>query len=88
MEDFQWSQHAQDNLEDRQISESWVSRALQSPDLKEFWAEDGNLHYLKAIPEHGRQVLHVVVDPPLSPPQIVTFFFDRRFSRLRRRKRR
>jgi hypothetical protein len=43
-----------------------------------FTGEDGNLHFSKVIAEKENRVLHVVVNPAISPKRIVTLFFDRR----------
>jgi hypothetical protein len=64
-------------LRERDISESWVLRALASPDRREP-AVNGTVHLLKAIPEHGGRVLRVVVQPDGASGRIVTLFFDRR----------
>jgi hypothetical protein len=43
----------------------------------------GNIHHIKAIPEHGGRFLRVVVNPHVQPGRIVTLFFDRRLGRQR-----
>ena len=74
------SKHAQDVMQDRNIPEEWVHRAVDSPDRTENPA-DGTTHYLKAIPEHGGRYLRVVVNPGVVPARVVTVFFDRRLGR-------
>lgn len=74
------SKHTQDMLKERNISEEWVWRTIENPDWKNVGADD-NVHYFKKIPEHGERVLHVVVNPFLSPNKVVTVFFDRRARR-------
>ena len=69
-------------LLERKISEDWVLRVLNDPDNNQM-GEDGNLHYTKAIEEHGWQILHVVVNPNVQPNRIVTLFFDRRLLRTK-----
>jgi hypothetical protein len=58
-------------------SEDWVERAIASPDRRETDA-DGNIHYLKGIPERGDRILRVIVNAVADPCRIVTAFFDRR----------
>jgi hypothetical protein len=77
MIDYAFTKHALDMLEERGISEDWVWRTINESD-EEFTSEDGNLHYTKAITEKENRVLHVVVNPAVSPKRIVTLFFDRR----------
>jgi len=66
-------------LKERKIMEDWVWRAL-SESKNTFTGEDGNLHFAKAIAEKENRVLHVVVNPAVSPKRIVTVFFDRRLK--------
>ena len=80
MRDIEPSQHAQDMLQEREIPEEWMWRAIDEPDQMEIGA-DGNTHYIKAIPEHGGRFLRVVVNPHVQPERIVTLFFDRRLGR-------
>jgi hypothetical protein len=77
MPDYVFSKHAADMLEEREIPEAWVWRALnESEDT--FTSEDGNLHFTKMIVERDNRVLHVVVNPAVSPKRVITLFFDRR----------
>jgi hypothetical protein len=64
-------------MKERNISEDWVWRALNDSE-NIFTGEDGNLHFSKVIAEKENRVLHVVVNPAISPKRIVTLFFDRR----------
>lgn len=77
MTDYTFSTHAVDMMEERNILENWVRRALNESD-NTFTGDDGNLHFTKAIAEREDRVLHVVVNPAVSPKRIVTLFFDRR----------
>ena len=79
MVDIELSSHARDMLQERNISEEWVRRTINSPDRTEVGA-DNNTHYIKAIPEHGGRLLRVVVNPHMTPKRIVTVFFDRRLG--------
>ena len=72
--------HAREMLVERNIAEEWVFRSIRDSDYDETGA-DGNLHYIKAIPEHGGRFLRVVVNPDVSPNRILTVFFDRRLGR-------
>jgi len=80
MMDCELSEHTRDMLKERNIPEELVWRALKSPDRQES-AEDGNMHYVKSIPERGGRFLRVVVNPRVSPNRVVTVFFDRRLRR-------
>jgi len=69
-------------LQEREIPEEWMWWAIHEPDRTEARA-DGNIHYIKAIPEHRGRFLRVVVNPHVQPERIVTLFFDRRLGRQR-----
>ena len=60
--------------------EDWVWRVLDESENTLISAEneDGNLHFAKAIAEKQNRILHVVVNPSVSPKRVVTVFFDRR----------
>ncbi len=77
---LEFSTHARTVMAERQIPEEWVRAAFQSPDRSEM-SDDGNRHFLKAIPEHGGRVLRVVVNARGIPVRVVTVFFDRRLRR-------
>jgi len=77
MTKYIFSKHATAMMEERKISEDWVWRVLNDSE-NTFTGEDGNLHFSKAIIEKEDRVLHVVVNPAVSPNRIVTLFFDRR----------
>ena len=77
MTDYVFSKHALEMMAERNISESWVWRTLNESE-NTFTSDDGNLHFTKAIPEKENRILHVVVNPTVSPKRIVTLFFDRR----------
>lgn len=80
--DFELSTHARDMLQERHIAEEWIWRTLSSPDCQETDIS-GNVHYIKAIPEHGGRFLRVIVNPTVKPKRVVTVFFDRRLRRQR-----
>lgn len=80
MIDYQFSEHAYDMLRERNIQETWVKLAMEDPEKQEMM-EDGTVHYIRAIEEHGGRYLRVVVNPHAKPQRIVTVFFDRRIGR-------
>jgi len=77
---LEFSAHARVVMAERQIPEAWVRAAIQSPDQSEL-SDDGNRHFLKAIPEYGGRVLRVVASARGIPVRVVTVFFDRRLRR-------
>lgn len=83
MTDFELSAHTKDMLRERNIPEEWVWRTIEHPDNKRRGA-DYNMHYTKAIKEHDKRVLRVVVNTDVTPNRIVTVFFDRRLRKKSR----
>jgi hypothetical protein len=77
---FKLSDHARDMLKERDISEDWVWQTINTPDW-EIKGKDDNIRYFKSIIGRQERILHVVVNPHLSPMKIVTVFFDRRARR-------
>lgn len=67
-------------LKERNIPEEWVLRTINNADWENI-GKDNNVHYLKSITEHGGRILHVVVNPHVSPKKVVTVFFDRKARR-------
>jgi hypothetical protein len=80
MPEVEISQHAQRMLEEREIPEEWMWRAIHDPDRVSI-ENDDNMHYVKAIAEYGGRYLRVIVNPNIQPNRIVTLFFDRRLGR-------
>ncbi len=80
MAEVQLSGHARDMLSERGIAEEWLWRAIRTPDRTEMGA-NGNVHYMKAIPEHGGRFLRAIVNRHVEPARVVTVFFDRRLRR-------
>lgn len=76
MVDYEFSEHACDMLDERNIAESWVALALEKPERTEE-KEDGTVHYVRAIESCGARYLRVVVNPHVAPRRVVTVFFDR-----------
>ena len=67
-------------MKEREIPEEWVWRTINNSD-REKAGEDNNMHYFKSITEHDGRILHVVVNPHVSPKKVVTVFFDRKARR-------
>jgi len=82
MADLEFGSHARDMVQERNIPEEWVQRTLNSPDRTET-AEDGTIHYIKAIREREGRFLRVVVNPRMTPKRVITVFLDRRLGRQR-----
>jgi len=78
--EFKLSKHTLDMLKERNVLEEWVWRALDNPDWDNIGV-DNNVHYFKNIVEHENRILHVVVNPHVSPKKVVTVFFDRKARR-------
>lgn len=75
-----FSRHFEDMLKERSIPAEWVDRSIAAADRSEIH-DDGTMHYLKRIPEHGDRILRVVINTRSMPHRAVTVFFDRRLSR-------
>lgn len=75
---YELSRHAKDVLAERAIPLSWVERVLDVPEKTEPDKDDPQLlHHLAKISEHGNRVLRVVFNNQVSPPRVVTVYFDR-----------
>lgn len=75
------TKHAQFQIQERKIRESWVQATLNNPDRTIPLADEhSNTHYLKQIADFGNRCLRVVVNPQVEPNRIVTLFFDRRIK--------
>lgn len=74
------STHAQTVVKERGLSEDWIRRAIEKPDIFEN-DEDGTTHYIKTIEERDGRVLRVIVNPSEEPKKVVTVFFDRRLRK-------
>ncbi len=75
---YELSRHAHTALMEREISEEWLERALQTPARVEPDDHDPDLvHHLVTIPEHGGRFLRVVFNNRVAPCRIVTLYFDR-----------
>ena len=77
---IEFTTHAKIMLQERGIPLEWIERTIEKPHSKET-NEDGTIHYLMPIPEHGGRILRVIVNPQKGPFMVVTMFFDRRLGR-------
>jgi hypothetical protein len=66
-------------MHERLILEDWVYNTVNYPDMTEEKRDDEK-HYLKEIPPNGGKFLRVIVNPSVSPPRVITAFFDRRLQ--------
>lgn len=65
-------------MADRGIPEAWVERTVSDPEVVEQGRVDTQLeHCLRHIPENGNRVLRVVANRSISPPRVITVYFDR-----------
>ncbi len=64
-------------IDERGIDEAWVWRVVDDPQ-KSSLENDGNIHYVGSIEEHGGRQLRVIINETVEPNRIVTVFFDRR----------
>jgi hypothetical protein len=78
--DFKLSKHTQDMLKERNISNEWVWQTINNPDWENV-GDDNNVHFFKSISEYEGRILHVIVNPHVSPKKVVTVFFDRKARR-------
>ena len=78
--DLTFSSHALDVMRERELPGEWIERTIESPDSVKP-GSDGNMHYVKAIPEHSGRMLRVVINENVQPNRVVTVFFDRRLGR-------
>jgi hypothetical protein len=72
-----FTHHAKTMMRERLIQEDWVINAVNNPDMTEEKRDDEK-HYLKQIPQNSGKFLRVIVNPSVSPPRVITAFFDRR----------
>ena len=72
------SAHAMDSMSERSIQYAWVELSIDKPDKVEPDRDDPDTrHYLRVVPEYGSRVLRVIVNEGVTPPRLVTVFFDR-----------
>jgi len=75
---YELTQHAREILHERDISLEWLERILAAPERIEPDSRDASLeHRLGRIAQHGNRVLRVILNPQVTPPRVVTVYFDR-----------
>lgn len=77
MPEFEFTSPLHEMLIERDIREEYLWLTINNPDTTQA-GSDGNIHYFKAIPEHGGRILHAVVNETRHPKRVITVFFDRR----------
>ncbi len=77
--EVEFTQHAEDILDERRLEREWVLRAIERPERSEE-PEEGTRHFLLRIPERQGRVLRVVVNTTVEPWRVVTAFFDRKMK--------
>lgn len=76
---FGLSKHAAHVVAERGITMAWIEAVFTNPSRTESDPADPELiHAIARVPEFGGRVLRVVYNPTVTPPRIVTVFFDRR----------
>lgn len=58
LQDFEFTEHARDMLNERAIQEEWVWQTIDNPNKTEI-GEDKNTHYYKTITEVKNRMLHI-----------------------------
>lgn len=79
MEEFEYTKHALEMIQERLIRTDWIDATISIPDKTEFIDND-EIHYIKQIKEFGNRYLRIVVNPYSQPKKIITLFFDRRIK--------
>ena len=78
---LQYTRHALQAIEERNIQMHWIEETIATPDLRTNDPEDEELErFFKRIPEYGGRVLRVVVNTQESPWGVVSAFFDGRMK--------
>jgi hypothetical protein len=78
---FQFTNHAQRALAEREIPIEWVERTLKAPELTLPDPNDATVERcFRRIPEFGGRVLRVAVNRTVEPKRVVSVFFDRRME--------
>lgn len=77
--DYTLTKHAIEAIEKRKINLNWLKKAFSSPEWTEQDSIDDVLeHGLSRIQEFGGRILRVIVNTSVSPPKIITVYFDRK----------
>jgi hypothetical protein len=78
---FQFTEHAQRALAEREISIEWVERTLETPELIVPDPSDPTVERcFRRIPECGGRALRVAVNRTVEPQRVVSVFFDRKMK--------
>ncbi len=79
MMDYELTEHAKESLQKRaNIRLEWLEQAIVSPHRVEQDRINPSLvHYLFRVDEFDGRVLRVVLNENVTPPRIITVFFDR-----------
>jgi len=78
---FQFTNHAQRALAEREIAIEWVERTLKAPELTLPDPNDATVQRcFRRIPEFGGRVLRVTVNTTVEPKRVVSVFFDRKMK--------
>lgn len=74
-----YTRHAREQMEERQIDQSWVERVVTNPTQRTGDRGDSSAdRFFAHIAERGDRVLPVVVNTSSDPSRVVAVFFDRR----------
>jgi hypothetical protein len=76
---FTLSKHARRRIRQRGIGVRQIEQTLTKPDRTELDRADPEIRH--AVRRFGRVVLRVVYNHVVTPPRVVTAFFDRRLRR-------
>src|SRR6266576_4154544 len=78
---FQFTNHAQRALAEREIAIEWVERTLKAPELTLPDPNDATVQRcFRRSPEFGGRVLRVTVNTTVEPKRVVSVFFDRKMK--------
>lgn len=79
MSRYELTSHAAKAIAERNIDLGWIDRVFRNPERTERDKLDPRLtHALGRIPQRGDRVLRVIYNGSVTPPLIVTAYFDRR----------
>ena len=76
--ELSFSEHAEQVMEEREISIEWIQSVLDEPALRVPDGRDQEVElFFRRIPAYGNRVLRVVVNTNVAPWKVVSVFFDR-----------
>lgn len=70
---IRYDEHAEFQLERREIAREWVEETLHNPDATE--TKGSRRSFLRCLP--GRKIMLRVVTPRDDPEYVITAYFDR-----------